>query len=78
MFLKLLVFQKHWQVNNRQVSIAAQYIYQNIQQTVDHTREGLDEKLIDVSKHFGKNNLSVTFNARIYIDVAYQTEVSRW
>ena len=25
MFLKLLVFQKHWQVSNRQVSIDAQY-----------------------------------------------------
>ena len=26
MFLKFLVFQKHWQVNNRQVPIVAQYI----------------------------------------------------
>ena len=26
MYLKLLVFQKHWQVNNRQVSIVAQYM----------------------------------------------------
>ena len=25
-FLKLLVFQKHWQINNRPVSIIAQYI----------------------------------------------------